>query len=420
MGQFSGKGKKNNDKNNNKENNDEEEFNKDEIYIPPLTDYKYFNKRMPYTMENMEPSKEEQKLIDSLNKEKIELTEFPDNPEKTTKIIIDTDLGTDWDDAMAVLYALKIPNLEILGITTNYGIPDLRAKVVKKIIDAYLKQNPGKSPIPIIAGAGRPMGTHRELLLYGHEGRPFYDFNELKKTASIKHITSRNQEEAADFIIKTVKNMPNQVKIVSIGIPTNISLAIKKDKSIIKLIKQIIIMGCGSVVNPTNTKSYNPINEIQNGNIINLYPNHNLSGDSKASSILFNSCIPTKVVSHTVTSTFWSEGEVIDFLREKAKNTKDIKNPDTPEEVVGLLMEEWFKVRAHQNGQCPHDPLTVNEAVFGGDKSPVIYARGRIVCHEWAAFSTFIPQKDGPHYLGVKIKEKNSFLEDLAKTIMGK
>ena len=41
----------------------------------------------------------------------------------------------DWDDAMALMYALNIPHIEIIGITTNYGIPKLRANVVQKIIE---------------------------------------------------------------------------------------------------------------------------------------------------------------------------------------------------------------------------------------------------------------------------------------------
>ena len=33
---------------------------------------------------------------------------------------------------MAIIDALNIPNLETLGITTNYGIPDLREQVAQK------------------------------------------------------------------------------------------------------------------------------------------------------------------------------------------------------------------------------------------------------------------------------------------------
>ena len=407
--------KKNKKQNNNKDD-DDEIYRPEDIYIPPLMKYKHYNRRIPYTMEKMELSKEEEKLISELKPDKINLTEFPENNEEKTKVIIDTDIGTDWDDAMAIIYALHIPNLEILGITTNYGIPDLRAGVTQKIIDAYIKNNPEKNKIPVISGASQPLGTHRELLIYGHEGLPFFKRSALKNALNMKNITKREQQNASKFIVSTVKKYPNQVKIISIGIPTNIGLALKNNKEIIPLIKEILIMGCGSFIKKDDL-NYDPINEVKNGKIINLYPNHNVSGDSMASKILFDACIPTKIISHSVSSKFWSEGPVIEFLKEKANNIKDIKNPENPEGAVGLLMKEWFSIR-RQDGQCPHDPLTVNEAVFGGEKSPIIYARGRIISHEWAAFSTFIPQENGPHYLGIDVKKDNKFLENLANTIM--
>ena len=405
-----------------KQNQNTEEYKDDEvisyndIYIPSLFKYKHSDRRMPYSTEEMELSKQEEKLISKLKADKINLTEFPENTEEITKIIIDTDLGTDWDDAMAILYALHMPNLEILGITTNYGIPELRAKVIQKIIDAYMKNNPGKNNIPVIAGASQPLGSHRELLIYGHEGLPFFEEFELKNNLKMKNIINRKQTNASEFIASTVKKYPNQVKIVSIGIPTNIGLALSKNKEIIPLIKEIIIMGCGSFITD-EVESDNLNDYVINGNKINLYPNHNISGDTLATKILFDSCIPTKIIDHSVSSKFWAEGPVIEFLRQKASEIKDIKNPENPEGAVGLLMNEWFK-RRRQNGQCPHDPLTVHEAIYGGNKSPIIYARGRVVSHEWAAFSTFIPQENGPHYLGLDIKKDNKFLEILANTIM--
>ena len=114
------KKKKDDDDNDNVDNRTY--FNRD-IYIPPLTDYKYFERRMPYTYEEKEISESEQKRISELIPEKIELTTFPEIKDSKIKVIIDTDLGTDWDDAMALMYALNIPHIEILGITTNYGIP---------------------------------------------------------------------------------------------------------------------------------------------------------------------------------------------------------------------------------------------------------------------------------------------------------
>ena len=196
-----------------------------------------------------------------------------------------------------------------------------------------------------------------------------------------------------------------------------IGLAIKNFPQIIPLIKEIVIMGWDSIIKADKIPTYNPIEEIKNGKIIFLYPNHNISGDSFASKILFDSNMPTKIVSHTVSSKFWSEGKVIDFLRNKANAEKDKANTETPEGAVGLLIELWLNIR-HQNGQCPHDPLTINEAVYSGHNSPIIYARGYLIIHKWTAFGTFIPRNDGPHYLGIDVKNNKCFLDKLEKTII--
>jgi hypothetical protein len=63
--------------------------------------------------------------------------------------------------------------------------------------------------------------------------------------------------------------------------------------------------------------------------------------------------------------------------------------------------------------------MPINEAIFDGDDSPIIYARGYIILHEWAAFSTFVPRNDGPRYLGIKVKNNNNFLKKLENTMIG-
>ena len=412
---------KNQQRKNIKDNEDDDYSFYKGVYPPSLMNYKYSDRRVDYYTEKMEISEEEQKLISEIKSDKIDFFEFPPNEEKTTKVIIDTDIGTDWDDAMAISYALHIPNLEILGITTNYGIPELRAAVAKKIIDSYLISHPEKTSIPIIPGASCPLGTHRKLIIFGNEGLPFFGKSDLTNQLKMGYIKNREQEKASEFIASMVKKYPGEVKIISIGIPTNIGLALNKHKDIIPIIKEIVIMGCGDFIK--NNKKINKneyddiINEIKDGNKINLFPNHNISGDTLATKILFDSGVKVKIVSHSVSSKYWAQGEIIDYFREKAKNVKDLNNINDPDKVVGLLMNEWFNIR-NKNGQYPHDPLTVHEAIYGGDKSPLIYLRGKIIIHEWAAFSTFIPQINGPHYLSVKIKNNSNFLDVLSKTIM--
>ena len=386
----------------------------------PIKKYKYWNREVPYRSEQFEISKKELKYIRKIQASKVDIKPCK-SPNKPVKVIIDTDIGTDFDDTMALLYSLHL-NIEILGLTTNYGISELRAKVAKKVTDAYFSCHPEKKPFPIIPGASCQLGTHRSVFLFGNEGLPFFEFEEIEKYMDVNKWIKEVQTEAADFIAETCQQYPGEVKIISIGIPTNIALALKRHPKIKKLIPEVIVMGGGTVMRDEAGKSPFPLPNsstdilewIKAGNIVQLFPNHNLSGDTMASKILFDSGIKLKIIPHDVTCRFWVEGSPIDFLRERAKLVQDVKNPTDPAGAAGLIMLEWFKRRRNQNGQCPHDPLTIHEALFGDDDSPLMYAPGTMVIHKWAAFGTFVPHSDGNHFVAFQTRNESQFLERLA------
>ena len=68
------------------------------------------------------------------------------------KIIIDTDIGDDIDDALAIAFAVLRPELEVEAITTVYGPTDLRLEIVSKLLHVL-----GRDDIPIAAGARYPI-----------------------------------------------------------------------------------------------------------------------------------------------------------------------------------------------------------------------------------------------------------------------
>src|SRR5215211_7025092 len=76
-----------------------------------------------------------------------------------TKVLLDTDIGTDVDDAVALAYLLSHPDCELLGITTVTGEVEKRASLA-----SILCQMAGKD-IPIYPGADHPMrGEQRQPL----------------------------------------------------------------------------------------------------------------------------------------------------------------------------------------------------------------------------------------------------------------
>ncbi|EAY23503.1 inosine-uridine preferring nucleoside hydrolase, putative [Trichomonas vaginalis G3] len=175
--------------------------------LPSIYSYKYENVDVPYRSERLKISDSEMKQIKKIKASQTNLESYP-QPELPVKCIIDTDIGTDIDDAMAILYGLHLENLEILGITTNYGPADLRAAIVRKIQDAYLKCHPEKKVFPIVAGASCPLGSHRDLFLAQNEGLPFMK-GMIAECISLDHMKSRVQSDAADFMIQTCNQYPN-------------------------------------------------------------------------------------------------------------------------------------------------------------------------------------------------------------------
>src|SRR5256712_9407552 len=77
----------------------------------------------------------------------------PAAPDKNSpeKVIIDTDIGDDIDDAFAVALALRSPELQILGITTTFGDTETRAKLLDRLLAEL-----GRPEIPGAAGVTTP------------------------------------------------------------------------------------------------------------------------------------------------------------------------------------------------------------------------------------------------------------------------
>jgi purine nucleosidase len=334
------------------------------------------------------------------------------------KLIIDTDLGTDLDDSLALLYALRLPTCQILGVTTNYAVSTIRAEVVKTIIGLHRQFRPDYPEVPVIAGSSRPLGTHREYFVTGLEGDPFLS-EEFKERHNIAAMNKIEQTDAADFIAEVVNAHPNEVTICSIGIPTNIALAFRRHPGLSSKVKEIVVMGGGSIVNaerPQETPLELPekgaeLEFVQAGKAIHLLPNHNLGGDSEASRVMFNeSECQIRIVPFHITSQFWLEGKAIEHLRKNATQ-------ESPSGAVGKLMLIWFGIRHGQNGQCPHDPLVIHEANFLGDEGCLQYVRGRYFVHEWAAFGTFSPHPNGPHLLALSVRGHDEFLQRLTDVL---
>ena len=146
------------------------------------------------------------------------------------KIILDTDIGSDIDDALALSYLLREPACELLGITTVSGEPVLRAELASAICCAE-----GRSEIPIYPGIARP--------ILGRQYQPYAP--QAEKLTKWKHRDRFPDGEAIDFMRRTVRSNPGEVTLLAIGPMTNVAALFCMDREIPELLGGLVLM-CGN------------------------------------------------------------------------------------------------------------------------------------------------------------------------------
>ena len=255
------------------------------------------------------------------------------------KIIIDTDIGSDVDDALAVSMLLGTSQVEVLGITTVYGDTKLRAQIAMHIC-SLLDKN-----LPIYPGVSNPI-SGREVWMTGQEGRGLENlFN-----------SEINKKSAIDFLVESVNNKPNQIEILAIGPLTNIATAINSSNNFAENVKCLWIMG---------------------GDFISPKSEHNFKCDSSAAKIVIESDFPIYILDLPSSQKTIIRKAEIDEIRRIGK-------------IGDFLYEEIMKwiIPRSQDWTIPHDPIAAlgivlpNLFEFSSSGKVEIDGEGRSTWHE--------------------------------------
>ena len=170
-----------------------------------------------------------------------------------TPILLDTDIGTDIDDAFALALIVRSPELELLGVTTVSGDTEARARLAAKLLWAS-----GFRRVPVVAGEpGKPLPI---------------DQTRWAKDFRSPQLRSGN---AVDFLDAKLLRQAGKTTIVAIGPLTNIAALLQKDPAIAKKIGQIVLMG-GSIYHGYG-ESTTPVAE------------YNIASDPAAAKTVFSS-----------------------------------------------------------------------------------------------------------------------------------
>ncbi|MGD1211536.1 MAG: nucleoside hydrolase [Candidatus Acidiferrales bacterium] len=176
------------------------------------------------------------------------------------KVIYDQDnAGPFGTDILGTLMMLQADNIDLLGITLVTGDAWMRQEMAFTL---RLLEMMGRTNIPVYPGAEFPMLNTKEewllrMRLYGGlRAEPWMGaFNRANggpdeiqplpppydRFADMK----AQQDHAARFIIKTVRENPGEVTIYAGGPLTNLALAIALAPDIVSLVPEVVVTGTG-------------------------------------------------------------------------------------------------------------------------------------------------------------------------------
>jgi purine nucleosidase len=250
------------------------------------------------------------------------------------RVILDTDLGSDVDDALALALALASPEIDILAITHVGRESRLRAQITEKLLRLA-----GRSEIPVHAGCRVPVLGGNTFGCQGHEGEGILEPGEDPPV---------DEEHAVDALLR-LSLLHSDLEVVAVGPMTNLAVALMKDPDLAGRIRRLTIMG-------------GHLRKVEYGGFV--FPHgidYNLCSDPHASFVVLRSGIPARLVTADVTLRVWLREQ--DLSRIEAAGTPFHGALARAVRIWTPVMNRLFGgagARMDQdNVAFLHDPLTV-------------------------------------------------------------
>lgn len=275
----------------------------------------------------------------------------------TEKILLDTDIGSDIDDAVCLAYLLAQPRCDLLGITTVTGEPVKRAMLA--------------SALCRVAGVDVPVRPGAETTLAGTPS-PQALAHQADRVAGWPHETDFPAGDAVDFLARTIREHPGEVTLLTIGPLTNAALLVDRHPDVVPLLKALVLMG----------GRYTTEGKAE----------WNIRCDPAAAARVFAAPVPrVRAVGLDVTRQVYMDADAF-----SARCAAPLLRP------VRDFASVWF---AERDGIYFHDPLA---AVTVFDDEVCTFTRGEVTVTA-EGVTGWQPRPDGPHEVATAVAPDRFF-----------
>ena len=180
---------------------------------------------------------------------------------KADPVIFDTDIGTDIDDAYALIALIRRPDLELLGVTTVSSDAVARARLAAKLLSVAGGKWAG---IPVYAGISTATQYMKQVEWADGFTSP-----------------SLHDDGGIEFMRQQINARPGEITLIAVGELTNIAALLDSQPGIGKKIRAISLMG-GAV-----HRGYAPGSKPE--------PEWNIKSNAAAARTVFTSGVPLLV-----------------------------------------------------------------------------------------------------------------------------
>lgn len=260
-----------------------------------------------------------------------------------TPVILDTDIGTDIDDALALAMLLGCPEYDVIGCTATYipanlvgchttkghhlrdqlterspddwPLPRRRVDMLRALLDLA-----GRSDVPAVNGAPGTFNGRRTVFWHGHEGAILPAPTVDPESSALAH----------DWILDQAAARPGEVDVLAIGPMTNLARAFATDPPRFRMLRRIIFMG-GHAAGTTE---------------------HNFLSDPEAAAVVLGSGVPLFMVGAELTRQTMVPGWMTERLE---------RCPSAVGQAVAAMLRAYVH-GFHRDWTYNHDSLAVYAA----------------------------------------------------------